>query len=102
MVRGTWQAHRFTWNTRDLYNVAMLKLLLTALLIVQWPTFIGAQTVTETEAPVSKVPRVSHPLPFKTGEVLTYEVNFSKLILSGTIGELKIWVATESPKEKGS
>jgi len=38
-------------------------------------------------------PNVSQPLPFKIGETLTYEVTFSKLIFSGTIGELKLSVS---------
>jgi hypothetical protein len=38
-------------------------------------------------------PKLSQPLPFKIGETLTYEVTFSKLIFSGTIGELKLSVS---------
>ena len=38
-------------------------------------------------------PKISQPLPFKIGETLTYEVTFSKLIFSGTIGELKLSVS---------
>jgi hypothetical protein len=38
-------------------------------------------------------PKLDKPLPFKIGETLTYEVNFSKLIFSGTIGELKLSVS---------
>ncbi|HSB10882.1 MAG TPA: DUF3108 domain-containing protein [Blastocatellia bacterium] len=41
--------------------------------------------------------KVSQPLPFKAGETLSYEVSFSKLIFSGTIGELKLHVA--KPRE---
>src|SRR5258705_11567578 len=80
----------------------MLRILLTALLAAQWPGFAAPQTPVETAAPVSKALRVSQPLAFKIGEVLTYEVNFSKLIFSGTIGELKLWVATDNPKDKGA
>lgn len=48
-------------------------------------------------------PNVSQPLPFKIGETLTYEVNFSRLIFSGTIGELKLSVSkpTESSNSSG-
>lgn len=48
-------------------------------------------------------PNVSQPLPFKIGETLTYEVNFSKLIFSGTIGELKLFVSkpTDSSNSSG-
>ena len=38
-------------------------------------------------------PSVSQPLPFQIGETLIYEVNFSKLIFSGSIGELKLSVS---------
>lgn len=38
-------------------------------------------------------PRVAEPLPFKIGESLAYNVSFSKLIFSGTIGELKLTVS---------
>jgi hypothetical protein len=37
-------------------------------------------------------PTMPKPLPFKPGEVLLYEVEFSKLILSGTIGQIKLYV----------
>jgi len=37
-------------------------------------------------------PKVGRPLPFAPGEVLTYEVGFSKLIFSGSIGQLKLTV----------
>jgi hypothetical protein len=44
--------------------------------------------------------KIAQPLPFKIGETLTYEVSFSKLIFSGTIGELKLSVSNpiDSPK----
>ena len=38
-------------------------------------------------------PKVAEPLPFKIGETLAYNVSFSKLIFSGTIGELKLTVS---------
>ena len=38
-------------------------------------------------------PTVAEPLPFKIGETLAYNVSFSKLIFSGTIGELKLTVS---------
>ena len=37
--------------------------------------------------------KITQPLPFQIGETLVYEVNFSKLIFSGTIGELKLSVS---------
>jgi hypothetical protein len=48
-------------------------------------------------------PNVNQPLPFKIGETLIYDVNFSKLIFSGTIGELKLSVSqtTDSSSSSG-
>lgn len=46
--------------------------------------------------------KISQPLPFKAGETLTYEVSFSKLIFSGSIGELRIAVGKRTdPAETG-
>jgi len=41
-------------------------------------------------------PKVAEPLPFKIGETLAYNVSFSKLIFSGTIGELRLTVSKPS------
>lgn len=38
-------------------------------------------------------PKLAEPLPFRFGETLAYNVRFSKLIFSGTIGELKLTVS---------
>lgn len=38
-------------------------------------------------------PKIAEPLPFKFDETLSYNVRFSKLIFSGTIGELKLTVS---------
>jgi hypothetical protein len=38
-------------------------------------------------------PKLAEPLPFKIGETLVYNVTFSKLIFSGTIGELSLTVS---------
>ncbi|MCI0490955.1 MAG: DUF3108 domain-containing protein [Blastocatellia bacterium] len=45
-------------------------------------------------------PKISKPLPFRFGETLTYEVSFSKLIFSGTIGEIKLTVSKTSEAAK--
>lgn len=45
-------------------------------------------------------PKVAGPLPFKIGETLAYTVSFSKLIFSGTIGELKLTVSKPSDSLK--
>lgn len=38
-------------------------------------------------------PKIAEPLPFRLDETLAYSVKFSKLIFSGTIGELKLTVS---------
>jgi hypothetical protein len=45
--------------------------------------------------PSAPPPRTTRPLPFSPGEVLTYDINFSKFILSGTVGQLKLTVTTD-------
>lgn len=45
-------------------------------------------------------PIISQPLPFKIGETLTYDVTFSKLIFSGTIGELKLSVSKSTDSSR--
>lgn len=45
-------------------------------------------------------PIISQPLPFKIGETLTYDVSFSKLIFSGTIGELKLSVSKSTDSSR--
>jgi hypothetical protein len=45
-------------------------------------------------------PIISQPLPFKVGETLTYDVTFSKLIFSGTIGELKLSVSKSTDSSR--
>ncbi|HXG93132.1 MAG TPA: DUF3108 domain-containing protein [Blastocatellia bacterium] len=39
------------------------------------------------------VPKISHPLPFKVGETLSFEISFSKLIFSGDIADMKLTVS---------
>jgi hypothetical protein len=46
-----------------------------------------------SEKPAFNPPRVDEPLPFRIGETLSYNINYSKLIFSGTIGELKLTVS---------
>lgn len=48
----------------------------------------------------SAPPKIAQPLPFKSGETLVYEVNFSRFIFSGTIGELKLSVSDRSDLAK--
>lgn len=46
-------------------------------------------------------PKIAEPLPFKIGETLTYDVRFSKLIFSGTIGELELSVSRPTEPARG-
>ncbi|HSE97933.1 MAG TPA: DUF3108 domain-containing protein [Blastocatellia bacterium] len=73
-------------------------LFILTLLVAQAPVFTQAQATADKVA--QSVPRISHPLPFKIGETLVYEVNFSKFIFSGTIGELKLWVSKAGQDSK--
>jgi hypothetical protein len=57
-------------------------------------SIVAAQVSPEKIA--STPPKIAQPLPFKSGETLVYEVNFSKLIFSGTIGELKLSVSDKT------
>jgi hypothetical protein len=63
-------------------------------------SFAAAQAAPDKVAFVT--PKISQPLPFKIGETLLYEVNFSKLIFSGTIGELKLTVSSPEPSPNPS
>jgi hypothetical protein len=42
----------------------------------------------------SSPPNIPRPLPFSPGEILTYDIAFSKFFLSGTVGQLKLSVGT--------
>jgi len=55
------------------------------------PGYATAQLTTEKAAFAQ--PKLVDPLPFKIGETLVYDVTFSRLILSGVIGELKLSVS---------
>lgn len=69
------------------------KALLTSLLTLLGMSFAAAQAGPEK---LAFTPKIAQPLPFKIGETLIYEVTFSKLIFSGTIGELKLTVSKPS------
>src|SRR5262245_29907542 len=51
-----------------------------------------AQPASGPGAPGIAVSTLNRPLPFEAGDVLTYNIGFSKLILSGSIGQLKLIV----------
>ena len=67
------------------------------LALAHFISFAEAQTTTEN---IAAVPKVNKPLPFKAGELLFYEVGFSKLIFSGTIGEVRMSVAKTRNADK--
>src|SRR5215468_5194955 len=46
----------------------------------------------DTGPPGTAIPTLNRPFPFEQGEVLTYNIVFSKLLLSGSIGQLKLTV----------
>src|SRR5215210_8299569 len=71
----------------------MLKVVLAfVILIAQSTVFVRAQVNPEKMVP-ARLPKISQPLPFKSGETLVYDVSFSKFIFGGTIGELKLSVS---------
>jgi len=74
------------------------KALVAATTLLFWLGCAAAQGSPEKVAFIP--PKVAEPLPFKIGETLAYSVSFSKLIFSGTIGELKLSVSKplDSPK----
>jgi hypothetical protein len=51
-----------------------------------------ADKLTTEDKAKSVAPKISHPLPFKVGENLYYDVSFERLIFSGTIGDMKLSV----------
>ena len=59
-------------------------------------TVVNRQTQTPPAGARSSQPdagrNITRPLPFKRGEVLTYNIGFSKLVFSGSIGQLKLTV----------
>jgi hypothetical protein len=59
-------------------------------------TEVNRQTQTPAAGAKSSQSDAGHsiiqPLPFKRGEVLTYNIGFSKLVFSGSIGQLKLTV----------
>ncbi|HKG22821.1 MAG TPA: DUF3108 domain-containing protein, partial [Blastocatellia bacterium] len=71
--------------------------------LTQSPDRVGANATTEGRPDVGKESapsKLSTPLPFAEGETLTYEINFSKLIISGGVGELKLKVSKVSDPGK--
>jgi len=77
----------------------MLKKFLALFLVWLLAACALAQARVENKTDEAK-PRLIQPWPFKAGESLNYEVRFSKLIFSGTIGEITLKVAdpAEVPK----
>ena len=66
-------------------------ILISILTLLLGLSFAAAQAAPDKVAFVT--PKIAQPFPFKIGETLLYEVNFSKLIFSGVIGELKLTVS---------
>lgn len=78
----------------------MVKTLLAlTLVLAQGANFRASQVASEKVA-YAAAPKINHPLPFKTGETLFYEVGFSKFIFSGTIGELKMTISKAGSLDK--
>jgi hypothetical protein len=79
------------YKTHREYRVALGVVIILALLLLkaQWvsahPIVAFNQTQTNSETITTTLVR---PLPFAEGEAFTYEVRYSKLFISGTIGRL--------------
>src|ERR1051325_1659275 len=71
----------------------MLRLLFTCVVALACAPVAGVGQVPSEKVAFTNAPKISRPLPFKVGESLLYEVSASRLIFSGTIGELKMTVA---------
>jgi Protein of unknown function (DUF3108) len=62
---------------------------------------VNAQAQPDQPAPVI-APKINQPLPFKAGEMLSYEVTFSKLIFGGAVGDVQLTVATAESTAKNT
>jgi hypothetical protein len=69
----------------------ILKALVSAASVALGLTLATLQGASEKAAFIH--PSVAEPLPFSIGETLYYNIGYSKLIVSGTIGELKLTVS---------
>ena len=76
------------------------KLLIVLIVLIQGASVGFGQQVAPDKIAADAAPKIAQPLPFKVGETLTYEIHFSKLIFSGTIGELKLWVSKPTEPQK--
>ena len=47
-------------------------------------------TVAKAEPAKPAAPKIAHPLPFKAGEKLLFDISFDKLIFSGKVGEMTL------------
>src|SRR6476661_5599952 len=72
-------------------NNMLLKALAVAATFLLGLGLAGAQVSTEKTG--FTPPKIAEPLPFKIGEMLVYDVSFSRLVFSGTIGELRLTVS---------
>jgi len=75
-----------------LWNAPRAATAILAILIAA-PAQVSPERTSLTQAKINS-------LPFNVGETLTYDVSFSKLIFSGTIGELKLSVSNPSEPMK--
>lgn len=84
-----------------------LALVLVATLLVAGSSFAQGRATLQSEPPSTEPPTAraldlpAQPLPFKVGETLTYEVSFSRLLFSGRIGQLRMWVSKPPNDSRG-
>lgn len=71
----------------------MLKMFLASMLVLAQGVNLQATQAASEKVAYTPTPKITQPLPFKAGETLLYDVGFSKVIFSGTIGELRMTVS---------
>jgi uncharacterized protein DUF3108 len=89
------ETHSLTRATKTILRVSLL---LTALLLIAPAHAFGQAVEKLAESPTRPL---NDARPFKSGETLTIEVTFSKMLVSGVVGEIRI-SATQPPPPEGS
>ena len=71
----------------------MRKVVLLSLMILVFSSALTRAQIASDGAATDSTPKIAHPLPFKVGETLSYEVSFSKYIFGGDVADLKLSVS---------
>ena len=79
-------------------NAVLRRAVAASAIVISGLCCAAAQLAPEKAAFVK--PKIAEPLPFKTGETLSYDIRFSRLFFSGTIGELRLSVSAPADPSK--